>query len=107
MNRKIRLLQIASLVFFLNTTMAYGGCCFVTPTTDGAPEMEMPCHQVDDSGGETSDSGNCLLCVPMLVSFNEKANSAIVDAIVVTTMTPALITNSIRPLFRPPITLLS
>lgn len=103
---KIRLLQFAACIFFLNAATAYGTCCFKMPMSDTSPVTEMPCQQNDDNAG-TSNADNCILCVSLLVSFCEKADHPIDEAAIVVTTTPALITNSISPPFRPPIIFLS
>ena len=104
------LLQIAALVFFLNATSAFGSCCFAMAASDvmDAAGMEMPCHQTSDKGGDDSNTDDCCFtCMPMMASIDAKISNVPAATTPYIKAMPALITSSIDPLFRPPITPLS
>ena len=104
------LLQIATLVFFLNAASAFGSCCFAMAASDfmGAAGMEMPCHQTSDKSGDDSNSDDCCFtCMSMMASIDAKISNVSAAAAPYVKAMPALITSSIDPPFRPPITLLS
>ncbi len=68
MTNKIGLavLQIATIVFFLNATFAYGACCLPTPTSNDVASEKMPCHHEDEMTEKTVHADDCcLMCVSM------------------------------------------
>ncbi len=104
------LLQIATLAFFLNAASAFGSCCFAMAASDvvDAAGMEMPCHQTSDNGEDDSNSDDCCFtCMSMMASIDAKISNVPAATTPYIKAMPALISSSIDPLFRPPITPLS
>lgn len=99
------LLQLAAVLFFLNTATAYGACCLVSPEPES--QVEMPCHQPEEGAGEELSGDCCLLCIPMIQADIGTQEVIIVHpADLIASITPPA-TSGVDPPFRPPIQLLS
>ena len=97
--------QVAVVVFFLNTVSAYGACCLTLPESE-ASDLP-PCHQVQADENLDEPAECCLACVPALqvastidmITVAERAELSVGN-------TPSITTETDPP-YRPPIQRLS
>jgi hypothetical protein len=102
------LLQIATVVFFINAATAYGSCCLVMPASHDSVVSEMPCHQAeDDHDGTSSPDDCCLLCVSMTGHTYTARYFNPHEPILDIPATTSFVVATADPPYRPPISHLS
>ena len=65
------LVQIAAVLFFVNSAVAYGACCLGDLAVNDPVAQEAPCHTVESHQSESDDTevgaeNCCVSCVPGL-----------------------------------------
>lgn len=114
------LIQLAAIVFMLNTTTAYGACCFMfapgETVLDESAQKILPCHkevrkensdtasQPEKAAASSPDMSSdcCLMCVPMLAQANAQPPKFTHPVTTAQSFQPAA-KHATDPPFRPPI----
>lgn len=118
------LIQLAAIVFMLNTTTAYGACCFMfapgETVLDESAQNVLPCHKerhkerqlesnAENSHADKADASStdmssdcCLMCVPMLAQAKPQPPKFTHPVTTAQSFQPSA-KHATDPPFRPPI----